>query len=155
VLEGADEPQIEPETRARPPARTPAAYSPRIDPELLTTNVSPRVPPPPAPKLQHTMLDTGFGRPPPGGAAAGDVIARGRRAAGERVLQYHKVENRGGLANADLSQVSAPVKALLVVLALAILAAVAWFAFVGVHSIKERIGAAGEPGGANGELETR
>jgi predicted component of type VI protein secretion system len=139
VLEDGDEP---------PPRRAPS-FEPRIDPDLLPTQVSPRVPPPPPPELSRTMLDTGFGRPP-AGAAAGASISRAARGAGDRVLQYHKVENRRGLAHAELSQLPLAVRAALAVLALALLAGLAWLAFSGTAALKRRL--AGE---REVELESR
>ena len=127
-----------------PPSRPgpPSAPPPRkLSENLVGTQISQRVPPPPAPKLERSMLDTGFGRAP---GVAGATLSRAKAGAGDRVLQYHKLEAKGGLANAELAQLSGLTKLLLVVCAVAIAVAIAWFAFRGTNSLKEKLGAPGD-----------
>lgn len=59
------------------------------------------------------------------------------------VLQYHKVENRAGVFNADLAQMSVLTKVLIAIAALAIAAGVFWFAFHGASFLKGKT--QGEP----------
>ena len=129
-LEGADEPAPPaPRPEFRPPP-TPAHAEPEI------TLRRPAAPPAPAPVAPRAApVDTGFGPAP---AGAGATISRNKERSGERVLQYSKVENRGGLANADLSQIGGFTKLLIVVFALAFTSALAWFAFSGAAWFKER-----------------
>jgi hypothetical protein len=94
-------------------------------------------PPPPEPIARAPLGDTGFGRAP---ASAGATISRSKERAGERILQYHKIENTRGLSHAELSQLSAPVRWLLIVLAIGLMAFVAWLAFSGTSFLKGRIG---------------
>ena len=138
VLEGGED-QAAPGPAPRPRTGPPSAPAPRkLDEDLIGTQVSQRVPPPPSPPLAHSMIDTGFGRAP---TSAGATLNRSKAGAGERILQYHKVEAAGGgLANADLAQLSGTTKLLLFLLATALAAVVAWFAFRGTSSIKERLG---------------
>jgi len=55
--------------------------------------------------------------------------AAGRTAAGGKVLQYHKVENRSGLFSTDLSQQSILVRTLLYLLLVAVLGGLMWGAY--------------------------
>lgn len=140
-LEGADEPA--PPT-PRPELRPPPAPV-RAEPEITLRR--PAAPPAPAPVAPRAApVDTGFG---PGPAGAGATISRNKERSGERVLQYSKVENRGGLANADLSQIGGFTKLLIVVVALAFMGALAWFAFSGAAWFKERAS-----GAASSEVES-
>lgn len=127
--------------RPGPPAPAPR----KLDDALANTEVVDRrssAPPPAAenaPKLQHSMLDTGFGR---GAApAAGATISRGARKPGEGILQFSKVE-QGGV---ELAQLSGPVRIALYALGVAVMAGVAWIAFRGASALKSR---AVEGGGA-------
>jgi len=122
--------------RPGPPTPAPRKLEAFAD-ELLPTNISSRVPPPPAPKLQNTMLDTGFGRAPT--ASAGATISRSTRKPGDGILQFNKVENTGG---ADLSQLSGPVRFALYAFALVLMLAIAWFAFRGASFLKSRASSA-------------
>lgn len=129
-LEGDDEP-------APPLARVESRPAPppvRAEPEITLR----RPAPPPSPAVaapRSAPVDTGFGPAP---AGAGATISRNKERSGERVLQYSKVENRGGLANADLAQVGGLAKFLIVVVALAVMAGLAWFAFSGAAWFKQR-----------------
>lgn len=152
TLEGADELSLEdapqpgpspaPAPRPAPPAvSAPAAQRDAlrapVDPHLVLTQVSPRVPPAPPPQFKNTLLDTGFGPAP---ASAGGAISRSKERAGERILQFNKIENTRGLAHADMAQLSAPVKWLLGLLAIAVMAALAWLAFSGTAFLKQHLG---------------
>jgi pSer/pThr/pTyr-binding forkhead associated (FHA) protein len=87
---------------------------------------------PALPRLEHSMLDTGFGR----GAApsAGATISRSTRKPGDGILQYGKVESGG----VELSQLSAPLRYALYALALAVMLGLAWLAFRGTSMLKGR-----------------
>ena len=63
--------------------------------------------------------------------ALGGASSSGEKAtaSGGRVLQYHKVENTGGLLGAELSQQPTLVRWLLYLLALAFFAGLAWGAY--------------------------
>ena len=125
-------------TRPGPPSAPPPR---KLSENLVGTQISQRVPPPPAPTLERSMLDTGFGRAP---GVAGATLSRSKAGPGERVLQYHKVAEKSGLANAELAQLSGLTKFLLVVVAVAIAGAIAWFAFRGTNSLKEKLAAPDE-----------
>ncbi len=86
---------------------------------------------PAAPKLEHSMLDTGFGR---GAAAAGAQISRSTRKPGDGILQYNKVEGGG----VELAQLPSPVRYLLYALGVALMLGVAWLAFRGTSMLKGR-----------------
>lgn len=140
-LDGPDELGLEEDAGSAPPARpVPPPRAPRAlaEPEPGATQISLRVPPPaaPSPASSPSPADTGFGR---ASAGAGGAISRSKERSGERVLQYHKLENRGGLANADLAQLSGPVKWTLVLFAVGLMAALAWLAFSGTAALKERL----------------
>ena len=135
-LEGADEPAPSP-VRAMP---RPAAAPAHPEPEVVLRR--PAVPPAPvAAPPRAAPIDTGFGPAP---AGAGATISRNKERSGERVLQYSKVEQRGGLANADLSQIGGITKLVIVVVALAVMAGLAWFAFSGAAWFKQRASGTGE-----------
>jgi hypothetical protein len=87
---------------------------------------------PASPRLEHSMLDTGFGR----GAApsAGATISRSTRKPGDGILQYGKVESGG----VELSQLSAPLRYALYALAFAVMLGLAWLAFRGTSMLKGR-----------------
>lgn len=139
VLEGGDEEPAPARTPVQPPR--PGAPPPRkLDENLLPTQVSPRVPPPAPPTFQHSMLDTGFGRP---GGVAGASVSRAKAGPGERILQYHKVESGGGLGGVELAQLSGTTKLALFALATLLAAAIAWFAFRVAASTKERLTGSG------------
>lgn len=133
--------------RPGPPAPAPR----KLDDALANAEVVERrasAPPPAldsAPKLQNSMLDTGFGRGP--AAAAGATISRGARKPGERILQYSKVESGG----VELAQLSAPVRFALYAVGVVVMSAVAWFAFRGTSALKTR--AIEGAGGAQSELD--
>lgn len=57
---------------------------------------------------------------------------------GQRVLQYHKIEARSGWLSTDLEQRPAWVRLVVIVLAMALCAAVSWFAFKGTTLLRER-----------------
>jgi hypothetical protein len=140
VLEGGDEP--EPPRPA--PARSPEphqepAIGARVGAPDAATEFSRRTPPPLA---QSIPSDTGFGAA--SSRSAGASISRGPRGPGDRVLQFHKVEAKSGLANADLAQLSAPIKLALVLLAVVVLAGAAWLAFSGAAWLKKGIGGSAE-----------
>lgn len=61
--------------------------------------------------------------------------------AGERILQYHRVPSQGGFSASDLSQYPWWVRALVLLLGLALMAAVAFLAFRGTSFVKEKTGA--------------
>lgn len=141
-LEGDDEPPSaapqRPAPRAEPAPFRSEPASPRSEPRF-ESQVEPRVraaTPSPAP-VRAQPVDTGFGPAP---AGAGATINRNKERSGERILQYSKVEGRGGLANADLAQVGGFTKFLVVVAALAFAAGIAWFAFSGASWFKSRVG---------------
>ena len=129
-LEGADEPVPTPARVERRTTPTP----PRSEPEIVLRRPA-ATPAPAASSARAAPIDTGFGPAP---AGAGATISRSKERSGERVLQYSKVENRGGLANADLSQIGGFAKFLIVVVALAVMAGLAWFAFSGAAWFKQR-----------------
>jgi hypothetical protein len=134
-LEGDDEP-----ASAAPPRPTPRfEAAPQRSEPRVEVRVEVRAPAPvpsPAP-VRTAPIDTGFGPAP---AGAGATINRNKERSGERILQYSKVEGRGGLANADLAQVGGFTKFLIVVAALAFAAGLAWFAFSGASWFKSRVG---------------
>jgi hypothetical protein len=105
----------EAEVAARAPARAEASANP------LAT-----------PRLEHSMLDTGFGR---GAApAAGATISRSTRKPGDGILQYGKVEGGG----VELAQLPAPLRYLLYALGFALMLGVAWLVFRGTSQLKGR-----------------
>lgn len=119
--------------RPGPPAPAPRRLEDAPSaPDVVERRSSAPPPPPPPPTLQHSMLDTGFGR---GAApAAGATISRAARKPGERILQYNKVESGG----VELAQLSAPVRWSLYAVGVALMAALAWFAFRGTSALKSR-----------------
>jgi predicted component of type VI protein secretion system len=133
VLEGADEPQYAaPAARAAPPRPAAPQPPPRKLEELGETSVAPRAAPPKI-EVKSSVTDTGFGRAP---GAAGATISRGKAGAGDRILQYSKFENRAGLANADLAQMSLAKRSALYIVAIVIAAALALVAFKGTAWVK-------------------
>ena len=139
-LEGADEPAPSP-VRAEPKFTPPPAAAPtRSEPEIVLRRPAPSPAPVAAPP-RAAPVDTGFGPAP---AGAGGTISRNKERSGERVLQYSKVEQRAGLANADLSQIGGFTKFVIVVVALAFMAGLAWFAFSGAAWFKQRASGAGD-----------
>lgn len=118
--------------RPGPPAPAPRKLDDAPSEALIATRATPR-PAPTEPVLQHSMLDTGFGR---SNAPAGATISRSARAPGERVLQYNKVEAGGAT---DLAQLPAPARWGLYLVAFAVLGAGAWFAFNGAALLKQRV----------------
>ena len=121
--------------RPGPPAPAPRKLDDAPSEALIATRATPRVEPaaPSAPLLQHSMLDTGFGR---SNAPAGATISRAARGPGERVLQYNKVEASGGT---DLAQLPAAARWGIYLVAFAVLGAGAWFAFSGASLLKQRV----------------
>lgn len=63
-----------------------------------------------------------------------------------RVLQYHRVAASGGALSADLEQRPVWVKLVLIVLAMALCAAISWFAFRGTTFLRERASGGGASG---------
>jgi predicted component of type VI protein secretion system len=125
-----------PEPKPAAPARIP------VDPHMIRTTISPRVPPAPPPlAAARSVADTGFGPAP----AAGAAISRSANRAGERILQYHKVENVRGVGGTDLAQLPGAAKFLIALGAAVVLAGLAWLAFSGTSLVKERIVERGTP----------
>jgi len=118
--------------RPGPPVAAPRKLEDASQESLIATRATPRAEAV-APTLQHSMLDTGFGR---ANAPAGATISRGARGPGERVLQYNKVESGGGT---DLAQLPAAARWGIYLVALAVLGAGAWFAFSGAALLKQRV----------------
>jgi hypothetical protein len=115
-----------PPQRAAPiPSFAPAGAEPRIE----------RRSPPPAAPAPRPAVDTGFGPAPSG---AGATISRNKDRAGERILQFNKVEAKSGLGNAELSQLSAPIKLAIAIVALLVLGGLAWLAFSGTSWLKSK-----------------
>lgn len=129
-LEAADEPAGQPTRVERRSAPPPA----RSEPEIVLRR-PPASPTPAAATARAMSVDTGFGPAP---AGAGATISRNKERAGERVLQYSKVDARGGLANAELSQIGGWTKFLIALAALAVMAGLAWFAYSGAAWFKRR-----------------
>lgn len=124
-----------PPQRAAPtPSFAPAGAEPRIE----------RRSPPPAAPAPRPAVDTGFGPAPSG---AGATISRNKDRAGERILQFNKVEAKSGLGNAELSQLSAPIKLAIAIVALLVLGGLAWLAFSGTAWLKSKAS------GGSSELE--
>lgn len=136
-LEGeADLPRASAPTQFSAPLPPRAAPTPSFAPASSEPRIERRSPPPPpSPTPRPATFDTGFG-PAPGGAGAS--ISRNKDRAGERILQFNKVEAKSGLGNVELSQLSAPIKLTLGVVALAVLAGLAWLAFSGTSWIKSK-----------------
>jgi pSer/pThr/pTyr-binding forkhead associated (FHA) protein len=133
VLEGADElPLAAPVARSAPPRPSAPQPPPRALEELGETTLSPRNAPPKI-EVKSNVTDTGFGRAP---GAAGATISRGKAGAGDRILQYSKFEDRRGLANADLAQMSVVKRWSLYIVAFVIAAALALVAFKGTAWVK-------------------
>lgn len=134
------EPHLAPNSAPSPEAspRPRSQGFPAVDANLLQTSVSQRVPPPPPPQFKNTMLDTGFGPAPSG---AGASISRSKERSGERILQYHKVANTGGVAGADMAQLPAAVRWILILVAVIVMAGLAYLAFSGTNFLKSRIAA--------------
>jgi pSer/pThr/pTyr-binding forkhead associated (FHA) protein len=131
VLEGADEEPLDVAAHVAPRASPPPQQPPSAAYDLGATRPAPR--PPPKIELKSTMLDTSFGRAP---TSAGATISRGKAGAGDRILQYSKVANRSGLANADLAQMSAAKRWTLYLIAFVIAAGLALVAFKGTAWVK-------------------
>jgi pSer/pThr/pTyr-binding forkhead associated (FHA) protein len=133
VLEGADETEVAaPVARAAPPRPAASQAQPRKLEELGETSVAPRAAPPKI-EVKSSITDTGFGRAV---GAAGATISRGKAGAGDRILQYNKFENRRGLANADLAQMSLAKRSALYIVAIVIAVALALVAFKGTAWVK-------------------
>ena len=133
VLEGADEPLIAaPVARPAPPRPAAPQAPPRKLEELGETSVAPRAAPPKI-EVKSSITDTGFGR---AGATAGATISRGKAGAGDRILQYSKFENRSGLGNADLAQMSLAKRWALYIVAIAIAVVLALVSFKGTAWVK-------------------
>jgi predicted component of type VI protein secretion system len=126
------------------PAPAPAAPAPPIEDEILLdgpplvpnepTRARPRPPlaPPPAPApIPPAPL-------PP--RASTQPAARGPSGAVPKVLQYHRVEDRGGFAASDLAQHPTWLRVLIVTCVLALGVAIAYFAFRGVIFVKGEVG---------------
>jgi len=133
VLEGDDEaPLAPPVARAAPPRPSAPQPPPRPLEPLGETSMSPRNAPPRI-EVKSSVTDTGFGRAP---GSAGATISRNKAGAGDRILQYSKVEQRRGLANADLAQMSAAKRWSLYIVAIVIAVALALVAFKGTAWVK-------------------
>jgi hypothetical protein len=130
--------------RPGPPAPAPRKLEDAPSEALIATRATPRAEPA-APVLQHSMLDTGFGR---SNAPAGATISRGTRGPGERLLQYNKVEASGGT---DLAQLPAAARWGIYLVAFAVLGAGAWFAFSGASLLKQRVAVEEDAQPADGE----
>lgn len=130
--------------RPGPPAPAPRKLEDAPSEALIATRATPRAEPA-APVLQHSMLDTGFGR---SNAPAGATISRGARGPGERLLQYNKVEASGGT---DLAQLPAAARWGIYLVAFAVLGAGAWFAFSGASLLKQRVAVEEDAQPADGE----
>jgi hypothetical protein len=105
-----------------------------LTPRELGRTTLARQPAEAASKAAGALRDTGFGARP-----AGAPLDARKTAAGARVLQYHRIEDRGGLASADLTQLPAWLKTALVALAVVLAGAVAYLAFAGTATLKERV----------------
>ena len=130
--------------RPGPPAPAPRKLEDAPSEALIATRATPRAEPA-APVLQHSMLDTGFGR---SNAPAGATISRGARGPGERLLQYNKVEASGAT---DLAQLPAAARWGIYLVAFAVLGAGAWFAFSGASLLKQRVAVEEDAQPADGE----
>jgi len=121
-LEAADEPARQPTRVERRNAPSPSSGEPEIVLRRATSASAP------------AAADV-FGHAP---AGAGATISRNKERAGERVLQYSKVDARSGLANAELSQLGGWTKFLIALAALAVMAGLAWIAYSGAAWFKRR-----------------
>ncbi|MCY3001704.1 MAG: FHA domain-containing protein [Planctomycetota bacterium] len=140
-LEGEDElPRASAPTQFSAPPPPRAAPTPSFAPAGAEPRIERRSPPPPPPSTapRPAAIDTGFGPAPSG---AGASISRNKDRAGERILQFNKVEAKSGLGNAELSQLSTPVKLTIAVFALAVLGGLAWLAFSGTSWLKSKASA--------------
>lgn len=90
----------------------------------------PALVPPPAPPA------------PPAPRAPAQASARGLSNGVPKVLQYHRIEDRGGFAASDLTQHPTWLRVLIVVCVLALGAAIAYFAFRGAIFVKGEVGGA-------------
>jgi hypothetical protein len=124
VLEDPDEITIESRAQEPAPQASPRGAPLRARPAGLGSAAA-------------DLGDTGFG---PSRARAGSQLHRQKAGAGDRILQYNKVANAGGLGGADLSQLPPWVRALIVLIGLAIAGTVAWVAFSGTSFLKSRGG---------------
>ena len=135
-LEGEDElPRASAPTQFSAPPPPRAAPTPSFAPAEVEPRIERRSPPPPPLAQRPAAVDSGFGPAPTG---AGASISRNKDRAGERILQFNKVEAKTGLASADLSQLSAPIKLAIAVVALAVLGGLAWLAFSGTSWLKSK-----------------
>jgi predicted component of type VI protein secretion system len=148
-LDGSVAPEPAPDPAADPaPPPTPApAPAPQPDPPSshdleLEGDWNANAPVPDAPLQSPPAAPISPSRPAAqaGSSAAGAARraqamgasapgAAGRTAAGGKVLQYHKVENRSGLFSTDLSQQSILVRTLLYLLLVAVLGGLMWGAY--------------------------
>lgn len=141
VLGGGDD-EIQLDFKDEPPRRTvaqPAAPpAPRVPkPEIAATSFAQRAEPP---RMGASMLDTGFG---PARGLAGDTLSRRKPGAGDRVLQFNKLENKRGVGGTDLAQLPLWMRLGAYLLVAALAGALAYFAFFGTSKLKQRIG--GDP----------
>lgn len=135
-LEGEDElPRASAPTQFSAPPPTRAAPTASFAPAGAEPRIERRSPPPPSAAPRPAAFDTGFGPAPSG---AGASISRSKDRAGERILQFNKVEAKSGLGNAELSQLSAPIKFTIAVVAIAVLGGLAWLAFSGTSWLKSK-----------------
>jgi hypothetical protein len=105
-----------------------------LTPRELSRTTLARQPAEAASKTAGALRGTGFGA-----RLAGAPLDARKAPAGARVLQYHRIEDRGGLASADLTQLPAWLRTALVALAVALAGAVAYLAFAGTATLKERV----------------
>lgn len=139
---GGDHDEIQLDFKDEPPRRAAAAppLPPRVPaPEIAATSFAPRADPP---RMGASMLDTGFG---PTRGLAGDTLSRRKPGAGDRVLQFNKVENKRGLGGTELAQLPLWMRLGAYLLVLAVAAAIAYFAFFGTSKLKKQV--SGDPAG--------
>jgi predicted component of type VI protein secretion system len=138
VLGGGDD-ELELDFKNEPPRRPVAPPPPPRAPipEVAATRFATR--PPPSP-VMPSVVDTGFGP----ARGAGDTISRRKAGAGDRVLQYNKVENQRGFAGTDIAQFPLWMRLGAYLLALIVAAAIAYVAFFGTAKLKSMFGGASD-----------
>lgn len=103
--------------------------------EIAPTRSAPRAPAPPTPEERPRPRPPGADRAREAATRRAEALGGGRSATGERaagggrVLQYNKVEDRGGLMGAELGQQPSAVRWLLYLLAVVVFLGLAYGAY--------------------------
>lgn len=143
----ASDPMLDPTPAPAPPPMSPPAAAPQPDPPSsadleLEGDWNANAPVPDAPLQRPSAAPISPPRPTAQTGSSAEGVARraqamgayapgaaGRTAAGGKVLQYHKVENRNGFFSTELGQQPLLVRILLYLLLVAVLGGLMWGAY--------------------------